>query len=372
MKKLTAGIFTVLMGLVSVNAADAAVASKGYVLQETGKVDAKVGVLDSLTTTAKTNVIAAINELKTDLGAVSGADGALSTVDSRLDAIEEYEDAYKSGITSELVGKITTNESAIGVLNADATNAASVAGKIATAIAGLNNAADVNGTADGTYAVSVAQADGVVTTTKASFASTVAEGVSNAPTAGAVFNYVKDQITENNTDVNASIKEAQDAADAAQKDADALEVLVGNTAVTTQISNAIDALDLANAYDAKGAASAAQAAAIEAAAADATSKADAAKEAAIAAAATDATSKANAAQTAAEATAKKYTDDEIAALTLKKISQVPAQCSEPTKYCALTYGTEGFVWEVIERADDEIPLGTEGRTDTGIDATVGQ
>ena len=31
MKKLTAGIFTVLMGLVSVNAADAAVASKGYV-----------------------------------------------------------------------------------------------------------------------------------------------------------------------------------------------------------------------------------------------------------------------------------------------------------------------------------------------------
>ena len=33
MKKLTAGIFTVLMGLVSVNAADAAVASKGYVDQ---------------------------------------------------------------------------------------------------------------------------------------------------------------------------------------------------------------------------------------------------------------------------------------------------------------------------------------------------
>lgn len=62
-----------------------------------------------------------------------------------------------------------------------------------------------------------------------------------------------------------------------------------------------DSLD--NAYDANGAASAAQAAAISAAAADATSKANAAQSAAEAAAAADATSKANAAQAAAEATA---------------------------------------------------------------------
>lgn len=41
MKKLTAGIFTVLMGLVSVNAADAAVASKGYV----DKLDREQGEL---------------------------------------------------------------------------------------------------------------------------------------------------------------------------------------------------------------------------------------------------------------------------------------------------------------------------------------
>ena len=37
MKKLTAGIFSVLMGLVAVDAADAAVASKGYV---TGQIKA--------------------------------------------------------------------------------------------------------------------------------------------------------------------------------------------------------------------------------------------------------------------------------------------------------------------------------------------
>jgi len=44
-------------------------------------------------------------------------------------------------------------------------------------------------------------------------------------------------------------------------DLDALETLVGTTAVSTQISNAITTLDLANTYDAKGAAAAAQTAA---------------------------------------------------------------------------------------------------------------
>ena len=59
----------------------------------------------------------------------------------------------------------------------------------------------------------------------------------------------------------------------------------------------------AAAYDAAGAAAAAQAAAITAAGTDATSKANAAQAAAITAAGTDATTKANAAQAAAEATA---------------------------------------------------------------------
>lgn len=48
---------------------------------------------------------------------------------------------------------------------------------------------------------------------------------------------------------------------ASASDLDALELLVGNTAVSTQIQNAITALDLANTYDAKGAAAAAQTAA---------------------------------------------------------------------------------------------------------------
>ncbi len=56
MKKLTAGIFSVLMGLVSVNAAEAAVASKGY-------VDAKIGNTDGKT------VVEMINSVSTDLAA---------------------------------------------------------------------------------------------------------------------------------------------------------------------------------------------------------------------------------------------------------------------------------------------------------------
>ena len=37
-----------------------------------GNVDAKVGTLSSLTTTAKTNIVAAVNELDSDLGTLSG------------------------------------------------------------------------------------------------------------------------------------------------------------------------------------------------------------------------------------------------------------------------------------------------------------
>lgn len=64
-------------------------------------------------------------------------------------------------------------------------------------------------------------------------------------------------------------------------------------------SGRLSQTSLNNAYDQNGAASAAQAAAISAAASDATSKANAAQSAAISAAASDATSKANAAQSAA-------------------------------------------------------------------------
>ena len=60
MKKLTAGIFTVLMGLVSVNAADAAVASSAYVNAKISQAQGVVqGNIDTLSQTVETNKQAA-------------------------------------------------------------------------------------------------------------------------------------------------------------------------------------------------------------------------------------------------------------------------------------------------------------------------
>ena len=63
MKKLTAGIFAGILTIVTVNAADAAIATSGYVQEQVGAVDKKVGTLNTLTTTAKDNTVAAINEV---------------------------------------------------------------------------------------------------------------------------------------------------------------------------------------------------------------------------------------------------------------------------------------------------------------------
>ena len=76
MKKLTAGIFSVLMGLVSVNAAEAAVASKGY-------VDTKVGentsTIATLTQTVADNKTAAETAISSEKSAREAADSALDT-----------------------------------------------------------------------------------------------------------------------------------------------------------------------------------------------------------------------------------------------------------------------------------------------------
>lgn len=101
MKKLTAGIFTALLGLVTVNAANAAIPSTNYVDTKigavetayqaadtttlnsaTGYTDQQVGTLSQLTTTAQGNTVAAINEVN---AAYKDAD---STLDGRVTGLE--------------------------------------------------------------------------------------------------------------------------------------------------------------------------------------------------------------------------------------------------------------------------------------------
>ena len=61
---------------------------------------------------------------------------------------------------------------------------------------------------------------------------------------------------------------------------------------------------------------------------------------------------------AAKTYAKTYTDQKVAGLNLAEISRVPAACGTPGNYCTLTTNGTNFVWEVIARgdaADEELP-----------------
>ena len=82
MKKLTAGIFTVMLGLCTTSGADAAVASQGY-------VDTKVGVntqsITELTQTVKENKTAAENAIA---GETSARETAVSGLNTRLTTAE--------------------------------------------------------------------------------------------------------------------------------------------------------------------------------------------------------------------------------------------------------------------------------------------
>ena len=206
MKKLTAGIFTVMLGLCTTSGADAAVASQGY-------VDAKVGVntqsITELTQTVKDNKTAAANatkavaddlagykttnaaalELKANsadvytksevytkteaetkfmdstevstaiTNAVTGDEGFLkgySTTEQMNSAITTAKNAAIQETTNLANGAVATNTAAIATLNGDDQTEGSVAyqvkaledGAVATnttAIETLNGGADVTG-----------------------------------------------------------------------------------------------------------------------------------------------------------------------------------------------------------------------------------
>ena len=200
MKKLTAGIFTVMLGLCATSGADAAVASQGY-------VDTKVGVntqsITELTQTVKDNKTAAANatkavaddlaEYKTDnnaalelkansadvytkteaetkfmdstevstaiTNAVTGDEGFLkgySTTEQMNSAITTAKNAAIQETTNLANGAVATNTAAIATLNGDDQTEGSVAyqvkaledGAVATnttAIATLNGGEDVTG-----------------------------------------------------------------------------------------------------------------------------------------------------------------------------------------------------------------------------------
>ena len=288
MKKLTAGIFSVLMGLVSVNAAQAAVASKGY-------VDTKVGVntssIETLTQTVADNKTAAETALSSEAATREAADKALDT-------------------------RVTANE---------------------TAVSNLQTGKADKGTKLSDYGITDAY-------TKNETDTEIAEAVQktmDVDVAAALADYLKKTEAEGIYETIATATAKNEAQDTKiTSNTDALTVLKGGAtvegSVAKSIADAITALDLANSYDAKGSAATAEQNAKDYAdslaknydakgsAADAQAAAEATAAAALAAykttndaavsANTNAISAINNADTGILAQSKEYTDSEIGKL----------------------------------------------------------
>ena len=185
MKKLTAGIFTVMMGLVAANSADAAVASKGY-------VDTKVGdnttLITNLTQTVEGNKSAADTAIAEAKKAGTDASAALesykTTNDARVLAVEGEVDTLQttvgeqataiSGINTKLESVATTEGLAelTGDVNALQTQVGegNVADRIATAKQAAIDAAAADATSKANAAEVAAKsyADGLASNYDAS------------------------------------------------------------------------------------------------------------------------------------------------------------------------------------------------------------
>ena len=217
MKKLTAGIFTVLIGLCAANSADAAIASKAWVEQGLGtKVDSTTytkdkGDLESSIAAAKKagdDAATALGAYKTtNDAAVLANTNAISAINSATDGILKQAKDYTDALAD---GAVATNTSSIATINQKLESVATTEGlnTLTNTVAGHTTAINtLNGTGEGSVSKSIADA---VTALK-----------------------------------NGEIKTNADAIGA-------LEGLVGSTSVDSQIDTKIDALNLETTYQTIG------------------------------------------------------------------------------------------------------------------------
>ena len=341
MKKLTAGILTVMLGIVSANSADAAVASKSYVDQMAkseaaaaqsaaasalagakseleGKIDAKVAQADYDAKVQELEAADATFAKQAYVGALpEGTDATtiVGYIDKKTEGIAtEGAMTQLSNQVSTLSGKVGTNTDAIATLNGDASTTGSVAKQIADSIAALDlaNTYDAKGDAAAAESAAKAYADSLAGNydAKGDAASALADAKAYAD--GLAVNY-------------ATADQGALAASALQK----ADITVGATNGTI----GVDGTDVA----VTGLGSAAF---TESTAYDATG---------------------SAAQALADA--KDYTDGEIVELGLQPISKVPASCANEANYCVLTTNGSTFVWEVVARADGEVGGSAEDVTE---------
>lgn len=409
MKKLTAGIFTVLLGVVAANSADAALTSQKYV---DAKVKVNADAIADLTTTVGTKADAStVTDLSGKVTANTEAiakkadqtamETALAGKQQKLTSTNFKKDGTGnviSGVTVDESGNVTFETStvataeglenltntvaehttALGTLNGTAETTGSVANKIAAAITAettrADGAYDAKGAATTAETNAKAYADGLAknyatadqgkkadsalqktgTLTAGNLLTTDASGnIIDAGKKGALA--ALDTVDKANLSegVQASLDKADSALQAAALNDYAKTADVAATYETITNSNAIK--DTADAN--------------KTAIATLNGTGDGSVSKAVADAKTELTTAIGKKQntlTAADVTVSgggnvitgiTAADGKITATlgtTLGALATAaPGECSEATKFCALTFNGTTYKWEVIERVDGE-------------------
>lgn len=377
MKKLTAGILTVMLGIVAANSADASIASKGYVdaqvktsvsntTFESFKTENTANIADAKK--AGTDASAALETYKTsnDTAVAAKADTAtvnaeLAKKQNTLTAADFVKDGTGNVVTSVTVGddgKIKYTTESVATSAELGTLQTTVAGHT-TALGTLNGGADTTGS----VANSIANALKDYTTTenmntaldKKADKTTVADDLAKKQdklTAGTNITIgtdgtISSTYTYNDADVKADITKnanAISAMDTAYKAADtAINTKIGTVPEGKNVVTMIEEAKTSATYDdtaLKG-----RVDTIEKSAAY-TSGITAAGVAQIE------TNKTGVAdnKAAVAAVTKDLADNYTKTADLGTLAKAaPGECAEPTKKCALVFDGTKYTWEVIER-----------------------
>lgn len=357
MKKLTAGILTVMLGIVAANSADASIASKGYVDAQVG---AKVSTSDFETfkgtnTTAieaakkaGTDASAALETYKTDASNTFATQTALSdglkTKQNTLTAADFVKDGTGNVVTGVTVGddgkikystasvatsaelgnlqtKVGEHTTALDKLNGTAETVGSVAKSIADAISGEVKRADAAyaTAAQGALADTAVQPAAIADMeTKTNAAATYATQAALTTVDGKFANYTT---TENmNTALGAKADKSTIGTVPEGKTVVTMieEAKTSATYDDTALKGRVDTIEKSAAYT--SGITAAGVAQIE-------------------------TNKTGVADN--KAAVEKVAADVASLGTLAKAA--PGNCAEPTKKCALVFDGTNYTWEVIER-----------------------
>lgn len=315
MKKLTTGIFTVVLGLVAADAS-AAVTSKAYVDARVGAVDTKVDGLETTVNEFTTNIGDTITqEIKTNL------ESPTSDIAKALDAKADASDVTALGT------RVTTAEGEIDTLQATVSGLTTGDGSVANQIAGA--LADYTKTTDMNAALSL-KADKATTYTKTEVDTVVADAKKAGTDASAA-------LTAYQTTNNAAVQKNASDITALQAKDTAIEGKIGTVAEGKTVVQMINEAAAGAEYD------------DTAVKADIKKNADAisAMDTAYKAADTTLTTAVEKAQ--ADAT-KGITDAAAAQATANAAIPAPTdECANPANKCVLTYNNSAYAWEVIER-----------------------